>query len=59
MSNIGSSVANKAIGFLLFTVLGAAALTQLESYSPTDPILQVVWPISGVLYVVGTGLSFF
>ncbi len=57
--SIGGSIANKAVGFLLFAVLGAAALTQLESYSPTDPILAVVWPIAGVLYVVGTGLSFF
>lgn len=59
MSDNGRSIANKAIGFLLFAVLGAVALTQLESYTPTNSILVVVWPISGVLYVVGTGLSFF
>lgn len=59
MSAEGKSIANKAIGFLLFAVLGAVALTQLESYSPTNAVLTVVWPISGVLYVVGTGLSFF
>jgi len=58
MSGQGKEVANKAVGFLLFAILGAVGLTALEGYNPTDPTLIVVWPIAGVLYVIGAGLSF-
>jgi len=58
MSSAGKEVANKAVGFLLFAILGAVGLTALEDYIPTDPTLIIVWPISGVLYVLGAGLSF-
>jgi hypothetical protein len=51
-------LAMAAVGFLLFAVLGAVALEQMESYVPTDPILLIVWPIAGVLFVVGVALSF-
>ena len=47
-----------SIGFLLFAVLGATALKELETYTPTNPILLVIWPLAGVLFVVGVALSF-
>ena len=51
-------VAVASIGFLLFAVLGATALQQLETYTPTDPILAVIWPIAGVLFIIGVALSY-
>jgi len=58
MSSQGKEVANKAVGFLLFAVLGAVGLTALEDYVPIDPTLLIVWPIAGVLYVLGAGMGF-
>ena len=53
-----SDIAVASVGFLMFAVLGAVALGQLESYTPTDPILAIIWPLAGVLFVVGVALSY-
>lgn len=48
-----------AIGVLLLGVLLPVGLAQWESYTPTNPILLVIWPIGAVLIVLGIVLKFY
>jgi hypothetical protein len=47
-----------AIGLLLVGVLFPIGLASLESYSPTDSTLIVVWPLIGVFAVLAVAIKF-
>ena len=47
------SIVGMALGVLLLGVLLPIGLGQWESYTPTDPILVIIWPIGAVIIVIG------
>lgn len=47
-----------AIGILMLGVLVPVGLAQWESYTPTDSILVIIWPIGAVIIVIGIVMRF-
>jgi hypothetical protein len=55
--SIGNIVA-MAIGLLLVGLLFPLALDSIESYTPTDATLLVVWPLLGVFAVLAVAITY-
>ena len=47
-----------AIGILLFGLLAPLGLAAMETYTPTDPTMVIVWPLVAVFFVISIGLSY-
>lgn len=53
-----SSIVTIVVGFFLFAILAPIALAQMESYTPADPVLLIVWPLAGILFVIGMAIKY-
>lgn len=47
-----------AVAILLVGILLPIGLTQMQSYTPTDPTLLIVWPLLAIIIVIGLALKF-
>lgn len=54
-----NQIVGLAIGVLLLGVLLPVGLAQWFSYTPTNAIMIVIWPIGAVLIVLGIVLKFY
>ncbi len=47
-----------AVGILLFGILAPIGLAAMESDSPSDPTLALIWPLTAVFFVLSVGLAY-